>query len=515
MAQPNQRESFEGFIEQAPEVDSALEPTEPPEPRGLKRLVVALTSASRWRLYFYTSYGLTSWSARMEEFATPMLLLGVFPSTLFYVAVLGFVTTGSAILFGQAVGRAIDRFPRLTAVRSSILLQKLAIVLVSVLTFSLFRINPHSTSGSACFALVVLSSALLRLANMGNSISLERDWPAVASGGVSSNLTALNTSIRRIDLLSKVLAPLLVSAVLVLQPEYAILLLVIWNAVSLPFEWFFIGHVYRVVPGLSAPKELELELSKRAAHWTWVFDASHHGRHLKNGVARFYTDWKAYVKHPVLLPSLAVAMLYFTVLSFGGITITFLADAGVTTPQIALFRGLGVVAGILATLTEHTFIKYLGLLRAGLLGFWGESLMLVPVVACVFLFTPNLGSGIPAAASQVYPLLAFLALSRFFLWTADLSIDAQLIQEMTSSHSRGRITGVHGSVCSALEMLQYIVVAIWSDPRTFGGLAGASLGSVAGGAVLVTVWMVWKSRGREEGWWKPVDEGGQVEGASN
>ena len=158
-------------------------------------------------------------------------------------------------------------------------------------------------------------------------------------------------------------------------------------------------------------------------------------------------------------------------------------------------------------------IKGLGLLRSGLVGFWGETLFLVPVFSLVVVLTPNVtsaGSGsdtppLPPAA-LIYPLLACLASSRFFLWIADLSVEAQLMQEMTDSDIRGRINGVHGSTCAAAELLQYIVVAIWSDPKDFAGLAGASVASVALGAGLFTGWCFVNGRGKEGEWWKVVED---------
>jgi len=84
------------------------EPLKPPN-----SFLSHLIPSEKWRLSLYLSYFLSSWSARMEEFATVVLLLGIFKGTLFYAAVLGFVTTGAALIGGQSVGWAIDRSGRL------------------------------------------------------------------------------------------------------------------------------------------------------------------------------------------------------------------------------------------------------------------------------------------------------------------------------------------------------------------------------------------------------------------
>jgi iron-regulated transporter 1 len=51
----------------------------------------------------------------------------------------------------------------------------------------------------------------LKLATIGITVAIERDWVTVIAEGNSDHLTRLNTYIRRIDLLSKLLAPLFVS----------------------------------------------------------------------------------------------------------------------------------------------------------------------------------------------------------------------------------------------------------------------------------------------------------------
>jgi hypothetical protein len=120
-------EDFEGHLlpdvvkeETFPDPADASEPTSldtlPPEPSGsgpANSFLSFFIPTEKWRLSLYLSYFLSSWSARMEEFATVVLLLGIFKGTLFYAAVLGFATTSAAIVFGQSVGWAVDRSGRL------------------------------------------------------------------------------------------------------------------------------------------------------------------------------------------------------------------------------------------------------------------------------------------------------------------------------------------------------------------------------------------------------------------
>lgn len=50
-------------------------------------------------------------------------------------------------------------------------------------------------------------SSVTNLANTGLTVAVERDWVTAISQGQSRHLTMLNTYMRRIDLFSKLVAP--------------------------------------------------------------------------------------------------------------------------------------------------------------------------------------------------------------------------------------------------------------------------------------------------------------------
>lgn len=61
------------------------------------------------------------------------------------------------------------------------------------------------------FAVVIICGCIQNLAGVTISVAIERDWVTVIADGSSAHLTTINTYMRRIDLLCKLLAPLFVS----------------------------------------------------------------------------------------------------------------------------------------------------------------------------------------------------------------------------------------------------------------------------------------------------------------
>ena len=65
--------------------------------------------------------------------------------------------------------------------------------------------------GAAMFALIVICGCIQNLSGVALSVAIERDWVTVIAQTSSEHLTRINTYMRRIDLLCKLLAPLFVS----------------------------------------------------------------------------------------------------------------------------------------------------------------------------------------------------------------------------------------------------------------------------------------------------------------
>ena len=128
------------------------------------------------------------------------------------------------------------------------------------------------------------------------------------SGKSISNLD-MNAIMRRIDLFCKLAGPLFVSVLTVPSDSFAAIFLASSNMLSLPFEYYFILVVHRRFPDLAhksiPPEHILQPVRRQLLQWP----------------QRTLSSWKIYYRSPLFHASLSLCILYFTVLSFGGILI--------------------------------------------------------------------------------------------------------------------------------------------------------------------------------------------------
>jgi Ferroportin1 (FPN1) len=62
-----------------------------------------------------------------------------------------------------------------------------------------------------------------------------------------------------------------------------------------------------------------------------------------------HSPWSAYMHSPVALAAVALALLYLTVLSFGLLMTAYLKWRGMSEAELSIYRGLGAIAGLSAT----------------------------------------------------------------------------------------------------------------------------------------------------------------------
>jgi len=125
---------------------------------------------------------------------------------------------------------------------------------------------------------------------------------------VPSNVD-MNAVMRRIDLFCKLAGPLFVSVLTIPSASFAAIFLAASNILSLPFEYSFILVVHKHFPDLAhkpaPPERIRQPLLRHFLQWP----------------QRTLSSWKIYYRSPLFSASLSLCILYFTVLSFGGIPI--------------------------------------------------------------------------------------------------------------------------------------------------------------------------------------------------
>ena len=218
---------------------------------------------------------------------------------------------------------------------------------------------------------------------------------------------------RRIDLLCKLMGPLMIALVDSASSRIAILATGAMTTISVLVEYFTIVRVYDFVPALGASKITDNDT--RSTSRTF-------GALIRNMLAKS----SVYIRHPAMLPSLSLALLYLTVLSFAGQMITYLIALGLPSALIGALRGVSAFSELSATWIAPRLMARIGPIRAGL---WFLHWQIFCVtVACLFFWLDH--NTTLTAIGSVSAVIA----SRVGLWGYDLSAQI-IVQEVRHCHT--------------------------------------------------------------------------------
>jgi len=395
-------------------------------------------------------------------------------------------------LFSRWAGSVVDKMPKLSAVRWSIFLQKLSALSAYACIAGLQSMPARFSFPSLClFALLVVAGCALQLSNTCISIAVERDWTACISSGSSLRLAKINTYLRQINLLCKLLAPLFVSFLTVTydgdHPSVSIAVLVGISALTMTFELYWIQIVYDRFPILAA-EQLRKENERHAPQVPPVTDLEPSSRG-SNILQRALSlkDWQEFVRLPVFLSSLSISLLYLTVLSFEGTMLGYLKTLDFRDDFLAEMRGLCVITGLIGTLVTVPLENKIGSARAGSWSIWSMVVCLLPVMASFYIFGPR---------NTIGTVLLFggMALSRIGLWSFDL-IQTKQLQDALSAHARrNTLTALQLTMQNVADLLKYVLTMILSRPAQFRWAGLVSFLSVSSGAMVYLVYLK-KERG--------------------
>uniref|UniRef100_A0A3B3Q8U3 Solute carrier family 40 member n=1 Tax=Paramormyrops kingsleyae TaxID=1676925 RepID=A0A3B3Q8U3_9TELE len=338
----------------------------------------------------------------------------------------------------------------------------------------------------------------------------------------------VNATMRRIDQVTNILAPLAVGQVMTLASNVAGCGFILgWNLVSLMVEFILLSRVYRMVPMLeqNCRSGVQSKEMGESPLCIWRF----------RQLLRTWRDgWKAYYRQPVFLAGMGLAFLYTTVLGFDCITTGYAYTQGISGSLLSLLMGVSAVTGLAGTVMFTRLRKAYGLLDTGLIS---SCLHLSCLTLCFFsIFAPGspmdlsrlghlMGANTedlggqgkrhshPFRGSNNQPLLpdrssihwtnstvlfqnfhtgsapeSYISIILLFLgvitarvlWSFDLTV-TQLLQETISELERGVVSGVQSSINYLMDLLHFVMVICASQPQHFGILVIISVLFVAAG----------------------------------
>ncbi|KAL8243744.1 hypothetical protein R6Q59_010002 [Mikania micrantha] len=411
----------------------------------------------------YVSHFLSTWNSRGFEFGAILFLATIYPGTLLPMSVYALLRAAAGIVLSPHIGRYIDTGERLAVVRLSIVGQRAAVVascagfLVLLTGFT----KAHGFLNTVVFGLLICLACIEKLCAIMNTVAIERDWVVVIAGSDEAILQELNSQMRRVDLFCKLVAPLAIALVDGASTCVAILVTLGLNTCAVVIEYPFIAKVYQKTP------DLALARSSPSSDITHT-DGVETEDLAVTGIAKprpstTLASFKTYIYSAAFLPSLALSMLYLTVLSFSGQMTTFLL--AVPSPKmnstiIGLLRTIATVFEITATFIAPRLMDSIGPIRAGI---WCLSWQLLCLTSAVGLLW---SSEADDSATGVIGFVIAIIFSRMGLWSFDL-VAQLLIQNSIDASQRGVFSSAEASLQNFFELCTFAMTIVFSRPDQF------------------------------------------------
>uniref|UniRef100_A0A3P8SYI0 Solute carrier family 40 member n=1 Tax=Amphiprion percula TaxID=161767 RepID=A0A3P8SYI0_AMPPE len=321
---------------------------------------------------------------RMWHFAISVFLIELYGHNLLLTAVFGLVVAGSVLLLGALIGDWVDRNPRNKVAHASLFIQNISVTVCSIVLMLVFSYKQRIEQiwdgwlTVVCYTVVIVLADVANLASTALTIAIQRDWIVVITGYNRGHLAGMNATMRRIDQVTNILAPLAVGQVMTLASNVVGCGFILgWNLVSLIVEFFFLSRVYRIVPALSVkPPVVDVDqtylqrIERRSQGMGRSLEITNLPlcfRRFRWLVSTCKDGWRAYYRQPVFLAGMGLAFLYTTVLGFDCITTGYAYTQGISGSLLSLLMGVSAITGLMGTVMFTRLRKTYGLVNTGII----------------------------------------------------------------------------------------------------------------------------------------------------
>lgn len=402
------------------------------------------------------------------DFAIPITLIGLFPNQLSLVAFLYLLSKLASIIIQPVLSSVIDRWQRLRTASLGIGLQLGSVLLVS---FCLMQLTLKADTAVSLWSQAYLWPLLLGvsvgsvISNLGSGlmdIAVGNDW--IPAAVAPENLSKMNKALQRLDLLTEVLSPVIAGLILTaFGSEQRILgfaLIAAWNVISFFPEILLLRSVF-----LSS-SSLQAQTTRLAA-----------GARLSL-LEKFSFGWKQFASQPIAPAMIAYSLLWLSALSPHGVLLTSFLKSGWQMPETALgiFRGLGAVFGLLATLFFSRLRRHLSLVATARFFIVFQALTLLLGLPFFYLETAN-----------GWIFLSLILLSRIGLYGFSLG-ETEIRQRHIAEGLRGQVNGVANALNSCATLVLYALGSLLSERENFSVMVVFSVSAVSAGALIFTLW---------------------------
>lgn len=438
-------------------------------------------------------HALSTWGDRMWNFAVAVFLVELYGNSLLLTAVYGLVVAGSVLLLGAIIGDWVDRNPRLKVAQTSLIVQNSCVIMCGVLLMVVFQFKEQLANLyngwllTTCYILVITIANIANLASTAMSITIQRDWVVVVAGQDSSKLADMNATVRIIDQLTNILAPMLVGQVMSFGSHFIGCGFISgWNLVSMCVEYALLWKVYQKTPALatkagqkdpqqqqelkdlSPVREMENGQSPEESSQPLMNDSAvlRSESRPERGCCHQVTEplrtlragWVAYYNQNIFFAGMSLSFLYMTVLGFDCITTGYAYTQGLNGSVLSLLMGASAISGICGTVAFTWIRKKCGLIRTGFVS--GVAQLSCLTLCVVSVFAP--GSPFDLSVSPFEDLYTHL-------------IGEKALPEATHALTGGNVSTTAASVTTAAQevppLQSYLSVSL-----LFAGVIAARMG---------------------------------------
>jgi len=423
----------------------------------------------------YLSHGLSAFGDRLWQFAVPVLFLQLWSDTLLPVALCQLLIQGGLTCFLPSVGTWVGKTDRLKTVLSSIFVCNLMTTISCSLLISIPLLIPERpvplNQTYILLSLIILCGLIGELLNQAGTIALEKHWVVILANKDEDYLTEMNSVMKRIDLGSKLLAPVVTGILVdglygyfndhIKVLIYTATIVGVWNLISLVLEFSSAITLYGRHEALKAHTSSSESNKKKS------------------------TSWNSFTSSALFLPGVSLAFLYCSVLTNGVLMTAWLQYELVPVTIIGMSRGAGAFFGIGGTYLFPGLIKTMSLEKVG---HWNIFIFFL------FMLLPSLSFAFLKSVFTIWILVGTVVISRASLWLFDMSYGQMIQVDIKNNKIRSELTAAQTSLCTFMNFIIYVLGVICSDPREFGYLSYASSLAVGGSLLIYSYWIVYQGR---------------------
>lgn len=406
------------------------------------------------------------------DFAVPVTLALLFPEALDVVALYYLSIRALHVLLIGRVGAAMDRMARLAAIRAGIGAQTVGVVLQTGAIYVLAQAGAEPRAHDAAFLVLVAGGALASLGASLMDIVVVQDWiPRLVP---EAQLARVNSLLKRLDLGSELLCPVLAGALIggVSAPFVGLAVIAAWNGLSFVPEYGLLKGLVR--EGQDGPRAEGAGEAVAAAPEPGL-------------VARLGAGFAVFRAQPSALAMLSYSLLWLSVLSPHGVLLTAWltspAGGAVSATAIGVFRALGAAVGIGATYVTPYLRRSRALVPTARQAVTFQAAMLA-LAAAAFAFGDAWGRNL---------FLGLVLASRLGLYGFTICM-TEIRQTTVDPKVRGRVAGFADALNYLATLAIYGAGTLVHEASDFRYLVYGSTGAVVTAALVFMFWSLRSSR---------------------